>query len=202
MRRITFAALGTVSSLVMIFAYPTSHNASVTDTTTGSSTEAGTEAATTGSSTATSADDSAAAAGSTSDDDSGAASEESDDDGSAAATSSSSSTATATRTAATATASKTATSTAARTYTGDAVQTRWGIVQVQITVKNGKVTAAQAIQHPTGGRNDEINAYAVPILNSEAVAAQSARIDSVSGATVTSNGYTTSVQSALDAANL
>lgn len=89
------------------------------------------------------------------------------------------------------------------TYTGDAVQTRWGIVQVQVTVANGKITKSEAVQYPNQNpRDQEINAYAVPQLNSEAVAQQSASIDSVSGATVTSNGYTTSLQSALDQAHL
>jgi uncharacterized protein with FMN-binding domain len=89
------------------------------------------------------------------------------------------------------------------TYTGDAVQTRWGIVQVQITVANGRITKSEAVQYPNQNpRDQEINAYAVPQLNSEVVAQQSASIDSVSGATVTTNGYLTSLQSALDQAHL
>jgi uncharacterized protein with FMN-binding domain len=93
--------------------------------------------------------------------------------------------------------------TSSGTYTGDAVQTRWGIVQVQITVENGKITKSEAVQYPNENPKDqEINAYAVPQLNSEAVAQQSSSIDSVSGATVTSNGYLTSLQSAVDRAHL
>jgi uncharacterized protein with FMN-binding domain len=89
------------------------------------------------------------------------------------------------------------------TYTGDAVQTQWGIVQVQITVANGKITKSEAVQYPnTNHKDQEINAYAVPQLNSEVVAQQNASIDSVSGATVTTNGYLTSLQSALDQAHL
>lgn len=89
------------------------------------------------------------------------------------------------------------------TYTGDPVGTRYGDVQVQITVAGGKITAAEAIQYPNGDRHDQqINAYAIPILNAEAVDAQSASIDAVSGATVTSDGYISSLQSAIDAANL
>ncbi len=89
------------------------------------------------------------------------------------------------------------------TYTGDPVATRYGDVQVQITVAGGKITAAEAIQYPNGDRHDQqINAYAIPILNAEAVDAQSASIDAVSGATVTSDGYISSLQSAIDAANL
>ena len=63
----------------------------------------------------------------------------------------------------TATASPTpkAQSSATKTYTGDAVDTRWGPVQVQITVTGGKITAAQAVQYPNGnGRDAEINGYA------------------------------------------
>jgi uncharacterized protein with FMN-binding domain len=99
--------------------------------------------------------------------------------------------------------SSTAASSASGTYTGDAVETRWGTVQVQITVKDGKITAAEAVQYPNENPKDQqINAYAVPQLNSEAVAAQSASIDAVSGATVTSDGYIESLQSAIDAAHL
>ena len=99
--------------------------------------------------------------------------------------------------------SSTPAASAAGTYTGSAVNTRWGIVQVQITVANGKVTASNAVQYPqNNGRDVQINAYAVPALNQEAVAAQSADIDTVSGATVTSDGYLKSLQSALDQAHL
>ena len=95
------------------------------------------------------------------------------------------------------------TSTAATTYTGDVAQTRWGPVQVAITVAGGRITAASAVQVPTGNqRDDEINAVAVPILDQEVVQAQSARIDTVSGATVTSDGYLSSLQSAIDQAHL
>jgi uncharacterized protein with FMN-binding domain len=89
------------------------------------------------------------------------------------------------------------------TFAGDEVSTRWGIVQVQITVANGKITKSEAIQYPTDNPKDqEINAYAVPQLNSEAVAQQSSSIDSVSGATVTSGGYIQSLQTAIDKAHL
>jgi hypothetical protein len=89
------------------------------------------------------------------------------------------------------------------TVTGDTVQTRWGPVQVQITVEGGKLTDVTAVQYPNGnGRDQEINAYALPVLAQEALAAQSADIDHVSGATVTSDGYLQSLQSALDQANL
>jgi uncharacterized protein with FMN-binding domain len=91
----------------------------------------------------------------------------------------------------------------AKTVTGTAVDTIYGPVQVQITVKNGKVTAAQAVQYPQGSpRDQQINSYAIPVLNQEAVSASSAHIDAVSGATYTSGGYLTSLQSALDQAGV
>ena len=92
---------------------------------------------------------------------------------------------------------------AGTTYAGDAVSTRYGDVQVEITVADGKVTAARVLQVPWNDHRDqEINAAAVPILNEEAVAAQDADIDMVSGATYTSEGYVGSLQSALDRAGL
>ena len=89
------------------------------------------------------------------------------------------------------------------TYTGDSVDTRWGPVQVRITVQGGKITSSDAVQYPqNNGRDVQINGYALPILNQEAVQQQSASIDTVSGATVTSDGYLQSLQSAIDQAHL
>jgi uncharacterized protein with FMN-binding domain len=89
-----------------------------------------------------------------------------------------------------------------KTITGNSTDTRWGPVQVRITLTNGKVTAADAIVYPTtNGRDQEINSYAIPTLNSEAVSAGNAQIDMVSGATYTSEGYISSLQSALDQAS-
>ena len=94
-------------------------------------------------------------------------------------------------------------SSSTKTYSGDTAMTQWGPVQVQITVAGGKVTRATTLQVPSGNNRDqEINSYAVPILNQEVVAAQSANIDMISGATVTSDGYLQSVQSAFDKAGL
>ncbi|HEX2705757.1 MAG TPA: FMN-binding protein [Candidatus Lustribacter sp.] len=91
----------------------------------------------------------------------------------------------------------------ATTYTGDAVNTRWGIVQVEITVADAKITRAEAIQYPQENpRDQEINSYAIPLLNEEAVQAQSAQLDSIGGATVTVQGYIASLQSAIDQAHL
>jgi uncharacterized protein with FMN-binding domain len=95
------------------------------------------------------------------------------------------------------------TTTTSATYTGSRVNTRWGIVQVQITVKNGRITNSKAIEYPYNNRRDqEINNYALPILNADVVKAQSANIDAISGATVTSDGYLRSLQSAIDQAHL
>jgi uncharacterized protein with FMN-binding domain len=95
------------------------------------------------------------------------------------------------------------TGTASGTVTGTVAETRWGPVQVQITVANGAVTAVTAVEYPqNNGRDIEINQFAIPQLNQEATAAKSAQIDMVSGATVTSGGYIQSLQSALDKAGL
>ncbi|MEV1246691.1 FMN-binding protein [Nonomuraea sp. NPDC050022] len=94
-------------------------------------------------------------------------------------------------------------SAASRTVDGDAVDTRWGPVQVQISVAGGKISSVEVLQSPNGNRRDiEINNRALPILHDEAMSAQSAQIDSVSGATYTSDGYTQSLQSAIDRAGL
>jgi uncharacterized protein with FMN-binding domain len=93
--------------------------------------------------------------------------------------------------------------TSGQAYDGSVAQTRWGPVQVRITVSGGKVVGATTLQVPSGnGRDAEINGYAVPILNKEAITAGSAAIDTVSGATVTSDGYITSLQAAIDTAGL
>jgi uncharacterized protein with FMN-binding domain len=86
-----------------------------------------------------------------------------------------------------------------KTVTGDAADTRYGPVQVQITVTNGTITSASAVEYPLNdSRDQEINGYAIPALNQEAVQAGSANIDHVSGATYTSDGYIQSLQSALN----
>jgi uncharacterized protein with FMN-binding domain len=86
-------------------------------------------------------------------------------------------------------------------YTGPAEYTRWGDVQVQVTIRNGKITSVEEVQAPSDGRSVRINSRAQPILESEAVAAQNANIDAVSGATYTSETYTASLQAALDQAS-
>ncbi|WP_226532721.1 FMN-binding protein [Microbacterium paraoxydans] len=87
------------------------------------------------------------------------------------------------------------------TYTGTSSQTRYGPVQVQITVAGGRISDVQAIDYPDGnGRDRQINGTAIPRLVSETLQAQSAEIQMVSGATYTSDGYRSSLQSALDQA--
>ncbi|WAL74240.1 FMN-binding protein [Kitasatospora sp. YST-16] len=88
---------------------------------------------------------------------------------------------------------------ATQTVTGSAVNTRYGPVQVKVTMAGGRISKIDVVQYPTRDRRDqEINSSAIPQLNQEALAAQSADIDVVSGATYTSDGYTRSLQSALD----
>ena len=88
---------------------------------------------------------------------------------------------------------------ATTTVTGAVAQTQWGPVQVQLTLQGGTITDVSVLQYPSGNpQDDQINAYALPILVQETVDAQSAQIDMVSGATVTSVGYVDSLQSALD----
>lgn len=85
---------------------------------------------------------------------------------------------------------------------GGVAQTAYGPVQVQITLRGGRITRATAIEYPQGTSQDQqINSYAIPQLDDETVQADSAQIDTVSGATYTSDGYRASLQSALDEAH-
>jgi uncharacterized protein with FMN-binding domain len=87
------------------------------------------------------------------------------------------------------------------TFTGDVVNVRYGNVQVKITVANGKITDAQAVQAPSG-RNDRWTQMAVPILRQQTLTAQSGNISGASGASFTSYGWYTSLASALAKAGL
>lgn len=88
---------------------------------------------------------------------------------------------------------------ATRTLIGAVAQTRWGPVQVSVVLTGGSVTQVQVLQSPSGnGRDAEIGAYALPLLKAQTLQLQSADVDVVSGATYTSEGYRTSLQSALD----
>lgn len=183
MRRITLWLLGTISSVVLLFSYHTSTSSAGAAPTTVIAGQASGSGQSSSGSSGSSSSGSSGSSGSSS---SGSSSGSSGSSGSSSSGSSGSSS-----------------STAAKTYAGDTAQTQWGPVQVQITVKNGKITASNVLQVPSGNpRDDEINSYAVPVLNSEVVATQNANIDMVSGATVTSDGYIQSLQSALDQAGL
>ncbi|MGZ4269189.1 MAG: FMN-binding protein [Solirubrobacteraceae bacterium] len=93
--------------------------------------------------------------------------------------------------------------TGGRTVSGSAEANPYGTVQVRIAVKAGKVTDVVAIQLPQNDpRSSEISAYAAPLLRQEALKAQSASIDAISGATYTSAGYQASLQAALSAAGI
>jgi uncharacterized protein with FMN-binding domain len=87
------------------------------------------------------------------------------------------------------------------TFVGPIVNANYGNVQVQITVKDGKITDATALQVPSG-KNDRWTNMAVPILKKQTLAVQSANIQGASGASYTSYGWYTSLQGALAKAGL
>ena len=172
MKRISLWVLVTLSCLVLLLGYRTS-TSSTSASTASSSFEASTASGTSGSSSTSGSTGTGSTSGSTSSGLSGSSG------------------------------SSGSTSTAATTVDGSVAQTQWGPVQVQLTVAAGKITKVALLQYPNGnGKDQEINDYALPILTQETVDAQSASIDMVSGATVTSNGYLESLQSALDSAGL
>ena len=87
------------------------------------------------------------------------------------------------------------------TFTGQDVSMRYGDVQVQVTISGGAVTDVTALQLPDGdGHSSRISSIVEPMLRSEALQAQTASIDLISGATYTSGAYMQSLQSALDTA--
>lgn len=86
-------------------------------------------------------------------------------------------------------------------WTGASEFTRFGDVQVRVTIRGGELVDVSAVQIPSGRRSSEINARAEPVLESEAIARQGADLDMVSGATYTSESYASSLQSALDEAS-
>jgi uncharacterized protein with FMN-binding domain len=90
---------------------------------------------------------------------------------------------------------------AARTVTGKVANTEHGPMQVQLTLAGQKITKVTLLQRTNDGAESvQIDSFAIPKLTSETLAAQSAHIDSVSGASYTSSGYIQSLQSALDQA--
>lgn len=178
MRRIITWASTTVAMLVLLFGYHTSTSATVasqSETVISSGTVAGSGSTTAG----------GTGTGSGTGSDTGSTTSGGSSTSSGSGSSGSSSSGSATQ------------------VTGDVVQTRYGPVQVQLSVSGGKVTAASVLQYPSGDpRSSQISSYALPVLADETVSAQSSSIDMVSGATFTSTGYIQSLQSALDQAGL
>ena len=184
MKRIIYAILATISGLVLMFSYRTS-----LEVVTPSSEPAATTTTSSGSGTASSGSSS-----------SGSTSSESTT-GSTGSTDSTSSGSTTDSTTDSTTTTTTSTGLTDGTYTGDSVNTRFGPVQVQLTIAGGQISDVQVIDYPnSNGRDRQINERAIPQLVSETIQAQSSQVNMVSGATYTSNGYVTSLQSALDQA--
>ncbi len=178
MRRIVVALLGTVSGLVMLFSYHTSTQG-------GSTTAVGLGGGSLGGDSLGQADggSAGAAAGGTDPNAGGGSTAQQNGSGGSSSGSSSGS--------------------GSKIVKGDTVDTRWGPVQVAVKVAGGRITAVDALIYPNeNGRDREINSYAIPALNQEVMDAQSADIDMISGATVTSRGYIESLQSALDKAGM
>lgn len=88
------------------------------------------------------------------------------------------------------------------TVDGPVVDTRYGPVQVELVVADGRISDVVALQLPTGRRSGQISQAAEPILHDEALQAQSASIDLVSGATYTSDAYAQSLQAAINQAGI
>ena len=87
------------------------------------------------------------------------------------------------------------------TYTGSEADAMYGIVQVQVVVDGGQITGIEFLSTPSGrDESEEINSFATPILKQEAIEAQSAKVQAVSGATLTSHAFVESLQSALEQA--
>ena len=94
-----------------------------------------------------------------------------------------------------------ATASGQQVFLGADVPNRYGDVQVQVVMRAGKIVDIRAVRLPDAdGKSREINSVAVPQLKQQALIAQSATVDGVSGATYTSDGYRQSLQAALDQA--
>ncbi|WP_190973638.1 FMN-binding protein [Bifidobacterium callitrichos] len=84
------------------------------------------------------------------------------------------------------------------TYTSVASPNAYGEIQLQVTVKGGKITDITTVKMPTHGRSQSVNAQAIPELTDRAISAQSAEIQFVSGATETSTAFVNSLQDAIN----
>jgi uncharacterized protein with FMN-binding domain len=88
------------------------------------------------------------------------------------------------------------------TFQGPAVDAYYGLVQVQVSIQSGSIQSVQFLQYPSDRRtSQQINSIAMPYLQQEAIQAQSANVDIISGATLTSQGFEMSLQSALQSAH-
>lgn len=174
MKRVLFAIFGTIAGLVGLLSFKT-QTASI----------AGAPAAITTTGAGTTSSGSGSAAGSHT--------------ASSSTPPQKSSTASTTKTASNAATSGSSTKTA----TGTVVNTPYGPVEVRITVTAGKITKATAVEYPGNDpQSQQINYYAIPMLEKETVGKSTANIDMISGATYTSAGYVQSLQSALNKAGL
>lgn len=172
MKKIIYTLLATLSAVVLLFGYRTSHEAVV----------------------ATAAPDVGATSGA-------AAAPVSSGTGSSAASSSGSASSGASSTTTDAAAPPASSGLTDGTYLGSAANTRYGPVQVQVAISGGVITDVQVPEYPdSNGKDRQINERALPTLVSATTRAQSADVDMVSGATYTSDGYIRSLQSALDQA--
>jgi uncharacterized protein with FMN-binding domain len=196
MKKIIYGALATVSGLVLLFSYRTSLGADLVPAPVARA-SSGATTGTSGGGTTSDTSDGADDAGS------GTAGDGGDASTGAGATDGSTSSG-GTTSEGTSNGSTSGTSSSSLkdgSYTGDAAQTRYGPVQVRITVSGGKITTVDVPEYPAESpRDEQINRFAVPQLVSETISAQSAQIDMVSGATFTTDGYLQSLQSALDQA--
>ena len=204
MRRITLTVVTTLAILVLLFSYRTSRDQPVTATTVS---VASAHVVSGGSasvvSSAAGPDPSAqSSAGQITVPSTAAADSPSTSASSSARTSSAKSTSAKTTAAAATTASPTTTKATSTKVDGSAVSTIYGDIQVEVTITNGKITDVVPLVYPNQTpRDQQINADALPQLQAQVLAAQSANIAGVGGATYTSQGYVSSLQSALDAAN-
>jgi len=181
MKRIAYAMLATVSGLVLLFSYRTSTGAEIpTANAAAPAASTGTSGSGTGSGSGSTPNDSTSGSGTGS-----GSGSTTGTDGTGSTTGS----------------GTTSSGLKDGTFTGDAVSTRYGPVQVQVTVSGGSIASVDVVEYPNENPRDrQINQQAVPMLVTETTSAQSGQIDMISGATYTSLGYQQSLQSALDQA--
>jgi uncharacterized protein with FMN-binding domain len=184
MKRIVYTLLATVTGVVLLLSYRTSLEA-VAPVSTGAGT--GTDSGTSGSGGTGTSGSGTAGSGTGSSDGSSTPGSESSESPSASGSASGSA----------------SSGLKDGSFTGQSTDTRYGPVQVKITVSGGAITAVDVPVYPTESfRDQQINRRAVPQLVSETLKAQSSHIDMVSGATFTSDGYIGSLQSAIDQASV